>query len=219
MAKPPVIEDAQMRHAFKVAAVTGQTPARDVALLHVLYGTGMTASEVAQLEVADVLDELGEFRRQSEVRVAISFNGRSRPVYWVNQKVRDAMTTYFVERLKLGHGVTAWRSQWRGLVHLGPVFLTNDGRPFTLTTRRTAAGNTSRSCESLTEVIRKLHDQAGIEAAGASAARRTFGVRLKREGYDLRHIREVLGLATLSAAKALCDGDPVDLGRIVSKVI
>lgn len=219
MAKPPVIEDAQMRHAFKVAAVTGQTPARDVALLHVLYGTGMTANEVAQLEVADVLDEHGEFRRQSEVRAAISFNRRSRPVFWVNQKVRDALSAYFVERLNLAHGVTAWRSLWRGLVQLGPVFLTNDGRPFTLTTRKTAAGNTSRSCESLTQVIRKLHDQAGIEAAGATAARRTFGVRLKREGYDLRHIREVLGLATLSAAKSLCEGDPVDLGRIVAKVI
>lgn len=68
-------------------------------------------------------------------------------------------------------------------------------------------------------MIRKLHEQAGIEAAGASAARRTFGVRLHRKGYDLRHIREVLGLATLSAAKALCDGDPVDLGWIVAKVL
>lgn len=46
-----------------------------------------------------------------------------------------------------------------------------------------------------------------------------YGIRLHRRGYDLRHIREVLGLATLSAAKALCEGDPVDLGRIVAKVI
>lgn len=94
-----------------------------------------------------------------------------------------------------------------------------DGRPFTLTTRKTAAGNTSRSCESLTQVIRQLHDQSGIEASGATAARRTFGVRRKRDGYDLRHICEVLGLSTLAAAKALCEGDPVDLGRIVAKVI
>lgn len=219
MAKAPVIEAAQMRHAFKVAGVTGQTPARDVALLHVLYGTGMTATEVAQLEVADVLDVRGEFRRRSEVRAAISFNGRTRPVYWVNAKLCEALDAYFADRVKLGHGVTAWRSRWRGLVELGPVFLTNDGRPFTLTTRKTGAGNTSRSCESLTQVIRKLHDQAGIEAAGATSARRTFGVRLHRAGYDLRHIREALGLATLSAAKALCAGDPVDLGRIVAKVI
>ena len=175
MTKAPVIEDAQMRHAFKVAAVTGQTPARDVALLHVLYGTGMTATEVAQLEVAqlevaDVLDERGDFRRQSQVRPAISFNGRTRPVYWVNSKLCEALDAYFAERVKLGHGVTAWRSQWRGLVQLGPVFLTNDGRPFTLTTRKTSAGNTSRSCESLTQVIGKLHDLAGIEAAGATSA-------------------------------------------------
>jgi hypothetical protein len=47
----------------------------------------------------------------------------------------------------------------------------------------------------------------------------TIRVRLKREGHDLRHIHEVLGLATLSAARALCEGDPVDLGRIVAKVI
>jgi site-specific recombinase XerD len=219
MAKAPVIEDAQMRHAFKVAAVTGQTPARDVALLHVLHGTGMTATELARLEVADMLDERGTFRRQSEVPETISFNGRSRPVFWVNPKVCDALRAYFAERVRLGHGVTAWRSQWSGLVHLGPVFLTNDGHPFTLTTRRTSAGNVSRSCESLTQVIRKLHEQAGIEAAGATSARRTFGVRLHRAGYDLRHIREALGLSTLSAAKALCAGDPVDLGRIVAKVI
>ena len=219
MAKAPVIEDTQIRHAFKVAAVTGQTPVRDVALLHVLYGTGMTATEVAQIEVADVLDERGEFRRESEVRAAISFNGRQRPVYWTNGRVCGALGAYFTERSRLGHGVTRWRSQWRGLVQLGPAFLTSDGRPFTLTTRKTGAGNLSRSCESLTQVIRKLHEQAGIEAAGATAARRTFGVRLHRKGYDLRHIREVLGLATLSAAKALCEGDPVDLGRIVAKVI
>lgn len=219
MAKAPVVEEAQMRHAFKVAAVTGQTPARDAALLHALYGTGMTATELAQLEVADVLTEQGEFRRESEVRAAISFNGRRRPVFWTNPRVCEALEAYFVERVRLGHGVTAWRSQWRGMVQLGPVFLTNDGRPFTLTTRKTGAGNVSRSCESMTQVIRKLHDQAGIEAAGASAARRTFGVRLHRKGFDLRHIREVLGLATLSATKSLCEGDPVDLGRIVARVL
>ncbi|MBK6616569.1 hypothetical protein [Ottowia sp.] len=97
--------------------------------------------------------------------------------------------------------------------------MANDGRPFTMTTGRTGAGNTSRSCERLTLVPRKLHDHAGIEGAGATASRRTFAVRLHRKGYDLRHIREVLVLSTLSATKSLVEGDPVDLGRIVSRVI
>jgi len=97
-------------------------------------------------------------------------------------------------------------------VQLDPVFLPNDGRPFTLTTRKTSTGNTSRSYESPTQVIRLQRDKAGIEAAGASATRRTFGVRLHRKGCDLRRIREVLGLATLWAAKALCESDLIDLG-------
>ena len=44
-------------------------------------------------------------------------------------------------------------------------------------------------------------------------------MRLKRKGYDLRYIREVLGLASLSATKELVGGDPVDLERIVARVI
>lgn len=122
MARPPATEDAQMRHTFKVEP--GWAPARDM----------------AQLEVAGVLDERGEFRRQPEARAAISFNRRARPVFWTNPKVYAAQDAYSTERLN-------------------------------------------------------------------------------RDGYDLRHIREVLGLATLSAAKALCEGDPVDLGRVVAGVI
>jgi hypothetical protein len=71
----------------------------------------------------------------------------------------------------------------------------------------------------LTEIIPSLHLQAGIEAAGASAARGKFGVRLHLAGYDLRHIREVLGPATLTEAKSLAGTDPVDLGRTVAKAI
>lgn len=219
MAKAPVVEEQQIRHAIKVAGVSGQTPLRDVAMLYVLYGTGMTATELGQLEVGDVLSESGGFRETAEIRGAIAFNQKARPVFWSNQKVRDALEAYFAERLKLKFGVSAWPEKWRGLSDRSPVFLTNQGKPFSMTTRRTAAGSISRSCESLTEIIRKLHDQAGIEAAGATACRRTFAVRLYRQRYDLRHIREVLGLSSLQATKDLCESDPVSLGRIVARVI
>ena len=100
-----------------------------------------------------------------------------------------------------------------------PAFLTNDGRPLTLTTRRTGSGNMSRSCESLTRVIRKLHDQAGIEAAGARpppGARSPCASAARATIFD---IREVLGRSTLSETKNLVEGEPVDLGRIVASVI
>jgi hypothetical protein len=117
----------------------------------------MTATEVAQLEVADVLAEDGEYRTASEVRAAIAFNARRRPIYWTNARVREALDAYLAERVRLQQGVTAWRSQWRGLVQLGPVFLTNDGRPFTLTTRKTGAGNARPSSSAVVDCSMLLH--------------------------------------------------------------
>lgn len=47
MAKPPYIEEKQLKHMLKVAAVTGDSPTRDVALLYVAYGTGAMLTELA----------------------------------------------------------------------------------------------------------------------------------------------------------------------------
>lgn len=55
----------------------------------------MTATELAQLEAADELDEVGGFRAESEIQPEISFNGRSRPVYWTNPRVREALEASF----------------------------------------------------------------------------------------------------------------------------
>ncbi len=84
-------------------------------------------------------------------------------------------------------------------------------------TRKTSTGAVSYSCDSLSQLFRKLHAQAGIEGASAMSGRRTFGVRLYRLGYDLRHINELLGHATRTATKRLIDADPVRLGAIVAR--
>jgi site-specific recombinase XerD len=42
---------------------------------------------------------------------------------------------------------------------------------------------------------------------------------LANNGYDLRHINELLGHETLTATKRLIDSNPVRLGAIVARVI
>jgi site-specific recombinase XerD len=51
------------------------------------------------------------------------------------------------------------------------------------------------------------------------SGRRTFAVRLAHNGFDLRHINELLGHETLTATKRLIDADPVSLRALVAKVI
>lgn len=55
MSRPPVIESTQLRHALKVAAVTGHAKERDAALLMVAYSTGLMPNEFAKFTVADYL--------------------------------------------------------------------------------------------------------------------------------------------------------------------
>ncbi|MCE1183719.1 MAG: site-specific integrase [Rhodocyclales bacterium] len=218
MAKAPVVEEASIRHAVKVASITGQAKLRDVALLWVAYGTGMMPIELAKLAVGDYLAADGSVREDSEIRAEIAFNDLARPLYWTNKGVASALDAYLAERVRNGYGAGE-EGQYRGLDPESPVFLTVDGKPFTFTRRVTPAGSVSFSCESMTQIIRRLHNQAGIEAGSALSARRTFAVRLHRKGFDLRHIQVLLGVQSLVAVKRMVEADPVRLGSIVSRVV
>ena len=219
MAKPPYIEDKQLRHMLKVASVTGDSPLRDVALLYTAYGTGMMLTELASLTVSDFLTERGTVRDESRVRAEIAHNNKERPLYWTNPRVLSVLDAYLVHRIAHKHGVTTRTAAYRSLDPDGTLFRRADGAPYGLTKRNLDSGKISYSCDSLSQVFRRLHAQAGIEGGHALAARRTFAVRLNRKGYDVRHIAELLGHGTISATKRLIDDDPVRLSDLVAGVI
>jgi len=219
MAKAPVVEEKDWKHMLRVAAVSGDTPVRDVALLYVLYGTGAQLTEIASLIVSDYLKANGDVLVESKWRPEISYTGKPRPLFWTNTKVTGAINDYLAWRLVKLHGVTVRKAAYRGLDPDSRLFLREDGQPFQLSKRTTPAGVISYSCDSLSQRYRKLHAQAGIEGANARSGRRTFAVRLARKGYDLRHIGELLGMSTITSVKRLVDEDPIKLGDIVAGVI
>lgn len=218
MAKAPVVEESDIRHAIKVASITGQAKLRDVALLWTAYGTGMMPIELAKLTVGDYLGVDGFVREEAEIRSEIAFNDLARPLYWTNKGVIAALDAYLAERVRNGYGAGE-EGKYRGLDPASPIFLTVDGKPFTFTRRVTPAGSISFSCESITQIIRRLHTQAGIESGSALSARRTFAVRLHRKAFDPRHIQVLLGVQSLTAVKRMVEADPVRLGAIVSRVV
>ena len=219
MGKPQYIEDKQLKHMLKVASVTGDSPVRDVALLYTAYGTGMMLTELASITISDLLSETGEVLSESRVRAEIAHNNRERPLFWVSHRVLDAMEAYLAYRIKHRHGVTVRTAAYLSLDPDGPVFRREDCEPYGLTKRKLDSGKISYSCDSLSQVFRRLHAQAGIEGGHALAARRTFAVRLSRKGYDVRHIAELLGHGTISATKRLIDDDPVRLADLVAGVV
>lgn len=218
MAKTLFIEEKSLRHLLKVTTVSGEFPTRNTALITTIYGTGMMLTEVATLPLKAYLQPDGSILDESAVPADIAYNGEQRPLYWSNDKVTAAIDKYLLRRAKLGHRVTTRKGAYRGLDPNAPIFLTDQGEAYKLTERRTATGAVSYSCDSLSQLFRKLHAQAGIEGASAMSGRRTFAVRLANNQIDLKSIKVLLGLKTLRATKNLIDSDPVRLGKIAAGV-
>ena len=207
-----------MKHLLKVATVSGEFPVRNVALLTCVYGTGMMLTELARFPLSAYLNPDGSLREESAVTPEIAYNGNERPLYWSNTKVVAAIDKYLEYRVEHRHRITTKKAAYRGLDGAAPLFLTDEGEPYKLTERRTTTGAVSYSCDSLSQLFRKLHLQAGVEGAAAMSGRRTFAVNLNNKGFDLKHVKVLLGLKTLQATKALIDADPVRLGKIAAGV-
>ncbi|WP_321883652.1 site-specific integrase [Paraburkholderia bannensis] len=150
-------------------------------------------TEVARLPVSAYLKGDGSLLEKSKIASEIAYNGKERPLWWSNAKVVNAIDKYLAYRIESGHGLTTRKAAYRGLDPEPPMFLTGNGKPYRLMKRKTATGTVSYSCDSMSQLFRKLHSQVGIEGASAMSGRRTFAERLHRLGFDLRHINELLG--------------------------
>jgi integrase/recombinase XerD len=219
MAKPLVVEDSKLDHMLKATAGYSRTPERDAALLLVLYGTGLSTTELAKITVGDYLEPTGRVRVTSLVRVNVSHNGESCPLCWSSKRVALAVDKYLEWRLLNKHGATIKKGAYRGLDPPSRMFLTPEGQPYSLTAKALPSGIISYSCTALGTVISKLHAHAGIEGGNAQATRRTLAVKLHRKGYDLVHIKTILGHKSVETTKRLVDGDPVMLANIIAGAV
>lgn len=224
MAKAVIVEDHQFEHAVKVARITGRNRARDVALLHVLFGTALKPTELALLRIDDYLQENGAVRQEWKIREEIAYNQRERPLFWVNRKLVASVDAYLEFRIKTGLGVQM-RNSYRGLQPDSALFLGESGGSLAMTKRK-SDGRVLYSCDVLSQIFRRLFAQAGIEGASATSGRRSFAVKLHRRhqngqagGGDLRHIQELLGHTSIKAVRKLVECDPVNLGAIVARAI
>ncbi len=217
MPKPAILEDSDLEWLIKVTSKAPKNSRRNIALCYTLFGTGMTPSEIALLRVNDYLTSDGAVMADTEVRAEIAFNERSRPLCWTNKKLVKAIDAYLTERFTHGLGLGP-HNTYRGLAASSPLFLGRgqDGFTFRKTVRN---GKEYFNCASLSNLYRKLLQEAGIEGATTESGRRTMAVKMHRKGVGIRTINEVLGQVSMTATKRLVEGDPVRLGNLLREII
>jgi len=74
------LRPGQLKHLIRVAGITGRMPERDVLLLWLTHTTGIHVTELALLEVADVLYPSGAIKPEVYLRADITKGCRPRNV-------------------------------------------------------------------------------------------------------------------------------------------
>ncbi|WDF81549.1 tyrosine recombinase XerC [Lacticaseibacillus pabuli] len=169
---PQFFYEPEIEELFKTVQGTDALSVRNRALLEVLYGTGMRASECVNLE-------LNQIDMNSRAILVHGKGNKDRYVIF-GERARDALQNYIAGARKELGGV-------RSLVE-PHVFLNQHGKPLTV-----------RGLEYILEQLIKQSSLPGD--MHPHMLRHSFATHMLNHGADLRSVQELLGHASLSTTQ------------------
>lgn len=177
------------------------TAKRDRAIILCLVDTGLRASELCALKLADI------DRRTGRLAIHSGKGGKGRSVY-LGQAARSGLWRYIVERTE------RHRAQYGGgaLAPNYPLFATGSNRHL--------------SRDNLLHTIQRIAERAGVAQANCHRFRHTFAINFLRNGGNVYALQELLGhsdletvriylkLADLDLSAAMHAASPADTWRL-----
>lgn len=217
---PPTIKRAatlrpgQLRHVLRVTAATSRHPERDCLAVLMTHCAGLRVTELARLEVRDVLWPTGRLRDEVQLRAETTKNCKARLVFLTNSALRAAAEAWIEHRLAKGWGTELRADQYRGLAPHTPLLLTHKGSGFELVRKRRTLPDGRQvdywAADALEARFRDLYRAAGIKTSSHSG-RRTFASALLRKGLSLEQTAILLGHVDEDVTAAYIE---VDLRRL-----
>jgi site-specific recombinase XerD len=161
----------------------------------------MRVTEIAQIEVQDVLFPSGALREEISLRAAITKGCRQRCIYLSHAKAIEALDRYLDCRIARRLRTTDDPGRYRGVEPSSKLILTHKGYKFHLNTKRRVSwvGEPVEylACDSLQSHITKLYRDAGIRGGSSHSGQRTMASRLIQQGADVETVQLLLGHAEL----------------------
>jgi len=223
MAQASTLQPGQIRHLLRVTAATSRHPERDCLVLLLGITAGMRVTEIAQLEVQDLLFPSGALRGEISLRAAITKGCRQRCVYFSHAKVIEALDRYLDYRVALHLRTTEEPGRYRGLEPTSMLILTHKGYKFHLNTKRRVSYAGERvdylACDSLQSHITKLYRDAGIRGGSSHSGRRTMASRLIAQGHSVETVQQLLGHAELDHVRPYLQVSPKRLEEMFANVL
>lgn len=119
------LQPGQIRHFLRVTAATSRHSGRDSLVLLLGLTTGMRVTEIAQIEVQDVLFSSGALRDEISLRAAITEACRQRCGYMSHAKAIEAVDRCLDYRRARHVRTTDDPSRYRGLEPASKLILTH----------------------------------------------------------------------------------------------
>ncbi len=207
MALPELIEKSKRDWIFKVTKSNSKNPERDLAILSLFFGSGLTTFEINRIQICDVLSVNGVLQTSFDVR------GNERLCHITNSKLRAYVDLYINHRVKNKIALGNNPDQYKGLNPFEALFISAKGKGFSIVKRETSL-NPSYACDALNRLIKTMLKNGGIESPSILSGRRTMAVNLYRAGYDLSHIHYILGNKTLETTNKLIETDEASMAAI-----
>ena len=174
------LRPGQLRHGISVASITGRQPIRDVMLLWLTHSTSVRVTELASIEIRDLLHPSGQMREEVYLRAAITKHSRPRTIYLTHSKTRNAVEAWLDYRRSRGWGLSS-DPEYRGFRPDERLVLTHKGRAFELARKTrllTTGPHEYRCCDALQQLMSRLYRQAGIKGSSSHSGRRTLAAKV-----------------------------------------
>lgn len=209
------IRPGQLKHLIRVASVTGRMPERDVALLWLTHTTGIRVTELALLEVADVLYPSGAIKPEVYLRADITKGRRPRNIYLTHAKCLAALDAWFAVRHRRRSGLSG-ADEYRGFRPGSKLVMTHKGQAFELAFKHRqlhSRPEVYRACDALQQTISRLYRQAGIKQGSSHSGRRLLAAKVLAATGDVETVQTILGHGCLDHSKPYLTVDQATIRR------
>ncbi|GJJ03444.1 hypothetical protein RugamoR64_39820 [Duganella rhizosphaerae] len=223
MPQAAVLKPGQYRHLLRVTKATSRDPERDVLVLLLGIHTGMRVSEIAQIEIGDLLFPSGAIRSEVSLRATITKGQRQRCIYPTNRDLVAAIDDYLAQRVERRLRMSDDPKRYRGLRPDSALVLTFKGYRYSMNTKRriNQAGQQVdyAACDALQAHVTKLYRDAGIKGGTSHSGRRTMASRLLANGVELSTVQLMLGHAKLDHVDPYLEVSPAQLRQAFADVL
>lgn len=185
-----------LSHILFVAS-KGELGRRNVAIMWMLFGSGLRISEVGQLKVSDIYYPDGELKRSFIIPGTYTKTSKPRTAYIIVPQQREALDAWRRHRIS-EKAIASDGGSYGGLKGDSPLFLSKKGawRKFAFNVKKYKTKNGIKEtlvCASLENTIREIIKSSGIQGGSSHSGRRSLATLMDHKGYDLDLIQKILG--------------------------